>query len=513
MKAIKISHYQMEAVSKVVQAIDNKQRRIAVEMVTGSGKSIVLLKVVEHLFENTDGKILIVTGNIALREQIEKLLFSDFKVIDNKRKRIDIRTAHYIDTHSDTDIDSYEFVLAYDIHLKGKTTAKLNEIHSTVIVFQSDMRQLIKGSDTVYEYRIINAVKDGIIAPVAEPDIMYDCAIEGFCERLLKKFNCKPTEKKMTSHDEFWNLCFANQSRNIWVHYNVYKSEDITPNAINTVLKNAVWNREKQKLSKDDIILLILFGNASGIDRTVLYSKFRIVVWDISNLIYYTINDKTLYKELSQLTYFPITDIEGEAAEGWNFTTITDSDVLEDLSIPTAEYINQLKACQSGTAHSREYEKNCESIIRYLFGEVFYHMSSQHKTKDTHFRMDLICSFRESSEEIHPFWRLLSQQYKTHFVVFEFKNYNEKIDQNLIYITEKYLFEPALRNIAIIVSRKGFSEAATFAAAGCLKENGKLILNITDEDLITMLEAKGNGDEPTTRLMEKFESFLMGISK
>ena len=140
-------------------------------------------------------------------------------------------------------------------------------------------------------------------------------------------------------------------------------------------------------------------------------------------------------------------------------------------------------------------------------------MSSQHKTKDKHFRMDLICSFKAITESTHPFWQLLSRYYNTQFVVFEFKNYGNKIDQNLIYTTEKYLFNPALRNVAIIISRKGFSEAATFAAMGCLKEHGKLILDITDDDLIKMLEAKGNEDDPTTLLMEKFEDFLMSISK
>ena len=45
----------------------------------------------------------------------------------------------------------------------------------------------------------------------------------------------------------------------------------------------------------------------------------------------------------------------------------------------------------------------------------------------------------------------------------------------MIYITEKYLFNAALRNVAIVISRKGFSDGACFAAKGCLKENGKMI--------------------------------------
>ena len=112
---------------------------------------------------------------------------------------------------------------------------------------------------------------------------------------------------------------------------------------------------------------------------------------------------------------------------------------------------------------------------------------------------------------MHPLWQMIVQHYNSHFVVFEFKNYKDEIDQNLIYITEKYLFDAALRNVAIIISRKGFSKAAKFAAEGCLKEHGKLILNVTDEDLIRMLELKS--DKAADYLLDKLEDFLMGISK
>ena len=112
---------------------------------------------------------------------------------------------------------------------------------------------------------------------------------------------------------------------------------------------------------------------------------------------------------------------------------------------------------------------------------------------------------------MHPLWNMLVQHYNSHFVVFEFKNYAREIDQNLIYITEKYLFDAALRNVAIIISRKGFSKSAKFAAEGCLKEHSKLILNITNEDLINMLELKSN--EAADYLLDKLEEFLMGISK
>ena len=76
------------------------------------------------------------------------------------------------------------------------------------------------------------------------------------------------------------------------------------------------------------------------------------------------------------------------------------------------------------------------------------------------------------------FWRFLISFYQTRFVVFEYKNYREPISQNLIYITEKYLFPVALRNVALIIARKGFDSNAPKAALGYLRESGKLIISI-----------------------------------
>ena len=69
----------------------------------------------------------------------------------------------------------------------------------------------------------------------------------------------------------------------------------------------------------------------------------------------------------------------------------------------------------------------------------------------------------------------------------------------------------AIRNVAFIISRKGFSDSAKFAAEGCLKEHGKFILDVTQDDLMKML--KSPSDNPADHLLTKLEELLMGISK
>lgn len=513
MKAIQIRPHQMKAIDAIKTAIDKKQSKISIEMEIGTGETLVLAKALEYLISITDKKILIVTGFANIRDSLSNILFSEYKdLVKIEQSLIDIKTVQYISKHQEEIDKSYEYIVVYDVPNTSKCYDLLYKSEKSVIVFRKYIPKLFQTDDTVFTYSYQDAIKDGILTPAINPS-MYEYAAKGFCKRLLGKYNCELIDDEPSIKDRFWDFHFCNEDKNLWVYYKNYKSEWISPSAINMLLKNIVWTRVKQKLSDNDIILLILFGNVSGLDRKVLYSKHKIIIWDISNLIFYTENDKSLLKELSQLTYFPIENIVGAAAEGWNITTISSSDEIEKISTTAIEYINDLKSFEAGRKKCGEYEELCERIIQYLFGEAFHIMSPQHKTGDKHFRMDLICSFKGMNENTHSFWQLLAQHYNTRFVVFEFKNYSEPIDQNLIYITEKYLFNPALRNVAIIISHKGFSSTAKFAAEGCLKENGKLILDITNDDLIKMLEAKQSDGEPTDILMEIFEEFLMSLSK
>ena len=243
---------------------------------------------------------------------------------------------------------------------------------------------------------------------------------------------------------------------------------------------------------------------------------------DIENLVFYSKNNPLLFKQLSQITYFPIDQIKGrpsvEAEMAQLFLVSIDDKHLkkaEEESTKSMLLIQKLTNCPAGRENAKEYEEICEEILRYLLeANYFNRLTSQYKTNDNHFQMDLIGSLKitqNNDESMHPLWQMLVHHYNSHFVVFEFKNYTEKIDQNLIYITEKYLFNAALRNVAFIISRKGFSDAAKFAAESCLKEHGKLIIDVTQDDLLKML--KSSDDNPLDYLLTKLEDFLMGISK
>ena len=170
--------------------------------------------------------------------------------------------------------------------------------------------------------------------------------------------------------------------------------------------------------------------------------------------------------------------------------------------------ISKLQNCKPGISESAVYETICADIIDHLFGGNFRQSHRQSSTSDAMFRMDLQCSHKRNTE----FWQFIYDQFRSLLVVFEFKNYAAPIDQNLIYITQKYLHPRLSRTVAFMVSRQGFSPHARDAAKGILMESGKLIVDLTDEDLIAMLEMKKCGEDPSEYLMRKVELMFMSFS-
>ena len=68
--------------------------------------------------------------------------------------------------------------------------------------------------------------------------------------------------------------------------------------------------------------------------------------------------------------------------------------------------------------------------------------------------------------------------------------------------------------MAIIISRQGIDGHALQAIKGSLRENGKLILTLSDQDLLKMADDKAKGDrEPAELLSEMLDNLLVHLEK
>ena len=187
--------------------------------------------------------------------------------------------------------------------------------------------------------------------------------------------------------------------------------------------------------------------------------------------------------------------------------------VKNDMGLDLFRFNNRLYEGQTGLQiHlSLIHIYLCTEILKELFMDDLSVWKEQKKSNDDLYRFDLICKIRDG--RVNPFWRFLEEFFNTKYIIFEFKNYKEAITQKEIYTTEKYLYAKALRSVAIILSCHGADKNAEKAIKGALRENGKLIISISNEDIIHMLEAKKNNEEPSDDLYTMLDNMLMALEK
>lgn len=161
---------------------------------------------------------------------------------------------------------------------------------------------------------------------------------------------------------------------------------------------------------------------------------------------------------------------------------------------------------------SSEYEKLCTKVLQRLFSlDDLSLWLEQAKSNDDLYRFDLICKIKQDNHK--DFWETAERHFHSKYIIFEFKNYSGEVTQMEVTTTARYLYTKALRTVAIIVSPNGFSAHAEKAARGALREDGKLILSLTNADLIEMLLGKENGKDPSEYLNKKLDTLLINLEK
>lgn len=314
---------------------------------------------------------------------------------------------------------------------------------------------------------------------------------------------------------------------------------------------NALWQT-------DDRIPLVLVGGelAPSVKAELKGVNSRTLVLDIQNLLYMAASNRELYDELvSQLPYpvggltpSPHTSVStsteppfssgaaksrGTGASGFDFpggddryivtgnhgTGKTDT-ILQMVQAQTqkasqsAALRRELTQWQGGRGNtlSTDYEKLCTRVLKQLFGSDDLTLwQEQAKSNDELYRFDLICKIKRDNRK--DFWEMAEHHFHSKYIIFEFKNYSGKVTQMEVTTTARYLYTKALRSIAIIVSPNGFSDHAEKAARGSLREDGKLILALTNAELVKMLQMQENGTDPAEYLSEKLDTLLINLEK
>lgn len=200
--------------------------------------------------------------------------------------------------------------------------------------------------------------------------------------------------------------------------------------------------------------------------------------------------------------------IRGRAAEQIVIIDIPEGVPLQEDTRGT-ELCQELRGLAAGKTSWKKYEELCERILKYLFANDLLGWHSQKRTDDGLNRYDFVCRIRPVTD----FWSFLIHHLDSRYALFEFKNYTGQIKQGQMLTTEKYLLEKGLRRAAIIFSRKGASREATTMAQGAMREQGKLMLVVNDDQVCEMLHMKERGEDPTDFLFDLADDFLLSLPR
>jgi len=230
-----------------------------------------------------------------------------------------------------------------------------------------------------------------------------------------------------------------------------------------------------------------------------------VLLVDIANILFSLQGDTEYITKLKGILDY---STERITPRDWDYSLKKDETKSSGIA---NELIAQIQNCKAGKTDANSFEEICVKILNYLLSDVCTKLNVQVPSNKNLFRFDAICRIKDGVKS--PFCTIVERFFETKYLVFEFKNYRNRIKQTQVYTTEKYLYAKALRRVAIVVARNGVDENADWAAKGCLREEGKLILFLTKKDLISMIKLKDDNDDPTELLMQKVDSLFLNLEK
>lgn len=350
-----------------------------------------------------------------------------------------------------------------------------------------------------------------------------------------EKTFCKVTHEILAKYKFDVDSCFQCQNQctsGLFSSFDIYAKKDgikylveIKSSRSNRISADTLMETAKRMIlwAKDNLhnckykLLLFIFATVSPQQRESI-EKCGVTVVDIRNLLFLVRGDERLKLKLISELDFSIDDLVPEEpdrdvfGDDEEFSFEQESEFAENEGEDLKSCLLNWKIDSSvSRSNSGNYEKLCINTLKYLFSDDLALWEKQADSNDGLYRFDLICKIKDGN--VGGFWGTIRHYFNSKYIIFEFKNYSEEITQKEIYTTDKYLYLKALRCVAIIISCKGSSKNADKAIRGTLRENGKLILSLNNEDLIEMINMKINLQSPSDFLDIKLDNLLVELEK
>jgi hypothetical protein len=272
--------------------------------------------------------------------------------------------------------------------------------------------------------------------------------------------------------------------------------------------------------------ILMVSGRVEQAHRDWLREEFRLEIRDRNDLVGHAKADDELSGKFLEL-FKETNKLQKERELSLQTNTLLPEDELErnkssteSCQVRGVELIGRLRSVRPGKDDAKQYEIICLDIIDYLFSPSLQEAQTQCRSEDGLNIFDIVYRVNPS----HAFWETLTRDFRARVIVFECKNYGDEIGPGQVYTTERYMSTKALRSICFLLSRKGPNEHARLAAAGAMRDSGKLMIFLSDGDLERMISAKdvqnaktssseARENDPTIILDRKIYDFIARLPR
>ncbi len=214
--------------------------------------------------------------------------------------------------------------------------------------------------------------------------------------------------------------------------------------------------------------------------------KYRIEVWDPPRML--DILPREFLKEV-------IYDFSSSSAQ---------PEATERKSNSLAEALGAIKR---GSAQWSAYQSLCTEITQFLFCPPLEVPMTEVSDQEKRNRRDIILENGVGD----GFWARIRVTYEAHYIVADAKNYKAPLKKEPILSISHYLKPHGCGMFGMILSRAGAGPAAKHAIKEQWIGSRKLIVVLTDQDLLEMLRLKSEANDPEQHLGQLIRDFRLSL--
>lgn len=504
---MKLRDYQEKAVEKIITNIE-KHKKICIKIPVGLGRTAIIITVASKCI--SEGmKVLILTPQKSMSYQLIEMWDKELEresgdTLLRQYKEIQhLLITTYNDLQAEDETGEYDLIIFDGIHFNNKYfVEKYAKDKVCIVGFTSQVSGELTGffhdSKCVFQYTLQEAFEKGYV-------------IEGyqFEKIVFDIFKNQGYEVSLSdsARGAGYDLIAKTENECLAVEIKRWSSRQIGTNILLKTVKKLEDDASRDRMRP----VLVTNTVISEEQREKVNSNGNVTIVDVQNLLYMAQSNVELENKLRRFLNYTTDDI---ILLGSNLKLQPGNDIKKVDIIE--EFIQAFLHWEASNSKFTEYEELCYEALKYLFEDELTLWERQKNSNENLFRFDLICKIKGdyiSSKHQKDFWEMAEKFFNTKYIIFEFKNYKEEITQKEIYTTEKYLYLKVLRGIAIIISPSGIDISAEKAISGILREQGKLILSLSNRDMREMLEKKKNNEDATSCLSDKLDKLLINLGK